>query len=363
MVGVRANGQNLDLNRDYMKAEAPETRASLAMFNRWDPDLFVDLHTTDGSYHGYSLTYAPPLNPAAPLAFFARDSLMPVLRQRMQSRHGFATFDYGDFISDDTLSKGWVTFSSQPRYGTNYYGLRGRVAILSEAFSHDPFEKRVKSTYAFVQEILSLAAQQGSSWKSKVGTVRSVPIRFQLAAAPDSQIVVAEIMERTGDSTRTQPGVPKGRRRTGKFIDVKMPVFERFKPTLTVDVPSAYVIPAADTQAVRILRYHGVRVDSNERAMQASAQVFHIDSTVVSTRPFQGHREMRLVGRWQQETRSIPAGSYSVSTSQPLGILAVYLLEPQSDDGLVTWNYFDRELQPGGTYPVLKLLQPQGTVQ
>lgn len=103
MVGVRANAQNLDLNRDYIKAEAPETRASLAMFNKWDPDLFVDLHTTDGSYHGYALTYAPPLNPASPRGVWTRDTIMPVLRQRMQARHGFPTFDYGDFIDDDTL--------------------------------------------------------------------------------------------------------------------------------------------------------------------------------------------------------------------------------------------------------------------
>ncbi|MBA3657902.1 MAG: hypothetical protein H0W69_11185, partial [Gemmatimonadaceae bacterium] len=72
LVGVRANGQGLDLNRDYIKAEAPETRASLVMFNTWDPDVFVDLHTTDGSYHGYALTYAPPLHPSAPLGPYAR---------------------------------------------------------------------------------------------------------------------------------------------------------------------------------------------------------------------------------------------------------------------------------------------------
>ncbi|MEO8576032.1 MAG: M14 family metallopeptidase, partial [Gemmatimonadales bacterium] len=154
MVGVRANAQNLDLNRDYVKVEAPETRASLDMFNKWNPDVFVDLHTTDGSYHGYALTYAPSLNPAAPLAVYARDSIITELRKRMQSRRGFATFDYGDFISDDTLSQGWVTFDSRPRFGTNYYGLRGKISILSEAFSHDSFERRVKSTEAFVHEIL-----------------------------------------------------------------------------------------------------------------------------------------------------------------------------------------------------------------
>src|SRR3989337_721271 len=107
-----------------------------------------------------------------------RDSIMPLLRQRMQQRHGFATFDYGDFISSDTLSKGWVTFDSRPRFGTNYYGLRGRIGILSEAYSHDPFKTRVKSTYAFVSEILSYFAEQGlPDFASAPALVGGVPIR------------------------------------------------------------------------------------------------------------------------------------------------------------------------------------------
>lgn len=354
MVGVRANAQNLDLNRDYIKAEAPETRASLRMFNAWDPDVFVDLHTTDGSYHGYALTYAPPLNPAAPFAAWARDSLMPVIRQRMQSRHGFPTFDYGDFISDDTLSKGWVTFDSRPRFGTNYYGLRNKVAILSEAYSHDPFERRVKSTYAFVREILSLAAEKRDRIMQGPTLGAPIPIRSEMTSAPESVGVVAEILERTGDSSRTQPGVPKGRRRSGRFVTVKMPIFERFKPTLFASFPASYVIPQADTQVVRVLRLHGITVTQSSE-LTGDTYAFVIDSTVVSQRPFQGHREMRLTGRWRKESRPVEPGSFIVSTVQPLGPLALYLLEPQSDDGLVAWNYFDSELKPGGVYPVLRV--------
>jgi hypothetical protein len=387
MVGVRTNAQGLDLNRDYMKAEAPETRASLAMFTKWDPEIFVDLHTTDGSYHGYALTYAPPLNPAAQLGVWARDSIMPVLRQRMQSRRGFPTFDYGDFISDDTLSKGWVTFDSRPRYGTNYYGLRGRIGILSEAFSHDPFERRVKSTYAFVQEILSLAAERGarireatalaaslqsagasvgvderSRLNREIATVLgAIPIRSEMVSAPVPVGVISEVVERTGDSTRTEVGVPMGRRRTGRFLTVTMPVFDRFNPTLAVPRPTRYVLAPADTAAVRVLRDHGIAVTGVSQssgaadAMAGQGYVFVIDSTVVAVRPFQGHREMRLTGTWRRESRRLMPGSFIVDTAQPLGQLAIYLIEPQSDDGLVTWNYFDRQLQPGGTYPVFRI--------
>ena len=169
-VGQRPNAQMLDLNRDYVKAEAPETRASLAAFEKWNPDVFVDLHTTDGSFHGYALTYAPSLNPAAREAgAYTRDSLLPELRRRMKARDGFEVFDYGNFDTQyeerditDTVKSGWYSYDHRPRFGTNYFGLRQRISILSEAYSHDPFERRVKSTYAFVRELLSLMAERGA---------------------------------------------------------------------------------------------------------------------------------------------------------------------------------------------------------
>jgi Zinc carboxypeptidase len=368
LVGERANAQGLDLNRDYTKAEAPETRASLAMFNTWDPDVFVDLHTTDGSYHGYALTYAPPLNPAAHLGVFTRDFVMPVLRARMQERDSVATFDYGNFISDDTLSKGWETFDSRPRFGTNYYGLRSHIAILSEAYSHDPFERRIRSTYAFVQEILSLVAERAPTIRGLTEAARgmtdSVAIRSELIAAPESVAVVAEDLGRTGDSTRTEPGVPRGRRRTGRFHAVKMPVFDRFKPTLLLATPVAYAIARADTQTVRMLRLHGVTIDSLVTPVTVRAERFIVDSAIKASRPFQGHNEMRLAGRWTSEQRELSAGTYIVRANQPLGVVAVYLLEPQSDDGLVAWNFFDSALTPGAAYPVLRLMsEPRSTTR
>jgi hypothetical protein len=369
MVGERANGQGLDLNRDYIKAEAPETRGALALFNEWDPHVFVDLHTTNGSYHGYALTYAPPLNPASPLGAFTRDFVLPTLRARMQQRHGFATFDYGDFISDDTLSKGWATFDPRPRYGTNYYGLRGRISLLSEAYSHDPFPRRVASTYAFVREILSLIAQEAdivrrltavaanlpAQWNKPGVMTHSVPIRSSPLARPDSVEVIAEAIERLNDSSRTEPGVPRGRRRTGRFTAVRMPVYDRFRPTLFAPPPFAYLLAAGDTQAVRLLRLHGVRVDSLAATQLAVAETFVADSAIASPRQFQGHRELRVSGRWMSERRELPPGSFIVRTSQPLGSIIIYLLEPLSDDGLVTWNFYDTAFHSGGAYPVLRV--------
>ncbi|HEV8178470.1 MAG TPA: M14 family zinc carboxypeptidase, partial [Gemmatimonadales bacterium] len=96
LVGQNPNGLWLNLNRDYVKLEAPETRAAAELIADWDPDLFIDLHTTNGSYHGYVLTYAPGLNPNSnPATDFVRNRFLPVVRERMQKRHGQQTFPYG----------------------------------------------------------------------------------------------------------------------------------------------------------------------------------------------------------------------------------------------------------------------------
>lgn len=408
MVGQRPNAMGLDLNRDYVKAEAPETRASLAMFNAWDPDVFVDLHTTDGSYHGYALTYSPSLHPAAAIAggafggAFARDSMLPLIRQRMRTRHHFEVFDYGNFSGDEGPAaqgepRSWSTYEHLARYGTNYYGLRGRISILSEAYSHDPFERRVKSTYAFVTEILSVTAQKARGVLAQsrnadaaleVGKVKSVPIRAEMTRHPVAAPVIEEILDtlpeargqivagRSGRGGRggggrgcawplSEPGVRCGFRRSGRFVTTKMPVKDRFEPTLMATVPAAYLVPKAamPDSALQRLRLHGVVVEEG-RATGApdGAEAFVVDSIVRRAQPFQGHAETRLEGRWQPATASL-AGTdvYVIRTTQPLGVLAVELLEPQSDDGLVTWNFLDAHLTDaavGKPFPVLRVTKP-----
>jgi hypothetical protein len=360
LVGQRPNAQGLDLNRDYVKAEAPETRASLAMFNAWDPDVFVDLHTTDGSFHGYALTYSPSLNPAAPLGAYTR-VLLAQLRTRVRARDGYETFDYGNFsdavgneVSTDTVHTGWYTYDHRPRFGTNYYGLRNRVSILSEAFSHDPFERRVKATYAFTKELLSLVSERGKELTSRTRGPRVVVrgliteamiLRSALPTTAPSQPVTFEVLARTGDSVRTQPGVPRGLRRTGELRTRMMPVFDRFVPTLARPLPSAYVLTGADSAVIDRLRIHGIRIDTTD-VTNAVLQTFAIDSLVRSPRSFQGHNELRVWGQWREWTdASVPDSRlYVVSTGQPLGHLAAYLLDPESDDSFFTWNLFDPAL-------------------
>ncbi len=395
MVGTRANATGLNLNRDYMKADAPETRASLQMFNRWDPHVFVDLHTTNGSYHGYNLTYAPSLNPAAELreatfgGAWARDSFLPELRRRVRERHQVLTFDYGDFggggggrgsgrggrggappptgIQPATPPTQWRTYEHTARFGTNYYALRGRVSVLSEAYSHDPFEKRVRSTYAFTTELLSLVAERAGAIMNLArrsddalrrgpSVLPPVPVRSAMAKAPNDAEVWYEEIERTGDSTRYEAGMPLGAKRTGRFKSATMQIFDRFTPTLTRPAPWGYAIAATDTTAIILARLHGFEMSRLNADWRGDAgPQFVVDSTVITPQPFEGHRLVRLVGRWEPRPVTLSAGTYVVRVGQPLGVLAMYLLEPESDDGIVAWDVGDRSSGANGSAPVIRL--------
>jgi len=359
VVGQNPNGLGLNLNRDYVKLEAPETRAAAKLIAGWDPDLFIDLHTTNGSYHGYVLTYAPGLNPNSnPATDFVRNRFLPVVRERMQRRHGQQTFAYGNFRSQDpdSLTLGWETYDARPRFGTNWMGLRGRLAVLSEGYSNADFRTRIQATYNFVVEVLSLAAEQRLTIKSLVQAssrwkVDSVAVRSMLAP-PTIQPVIAEITRSAGEGT----GGFARRQRTGVYRSIRMPVFDRFTAARKELLPAAYLIPSRLRSVVDLLRRQGVEVDSLTEPWRGPVQAFTVESLTVGPL-FEGHRTVQAEGRWTGEAgdTAITAGWYLVSTTQPLGVLAAYLLEPASEDGVVTWNLLDREIQPGTAHPILRL--------
>jgi hypothetical protein len=357
-VGRNPNGQELNLNRDYVKMEAPETRGAAALITAWDPDVFIDLHTTDGSYHGYILTYAPGLNPNSnPSNDFVRDRLLPTVRDRMRQRHGQATFSYGNFRNQepDSLAQGWETYDPRPRFGTNWMGLRGRLAVLSEGYSNADFHTRIVATYNFVREILGFVAEQRATIASLVAAserriVDSVTVRSTLGP-PTRQDVIAEITQPAGEGA----GGFARRRRTGLYRTIRMPVFDGFVASRREALPAGYLLPERFNDLVTLLRRQGIVVERLRSAWSGRGERFTLDSLVVEPL-FEGHRTVRVEGRWGEATPiQAKPGWYLVRTAQPIGILAAYVLEPASEDGVVTWNFLDRELQAAGSYPIVRV--------
>lgn len=372
IVGERANGDSLDLNRDYIKAEAPETRATLRFMSTWDPDVFVDLHTTNGSYHGYAFTYSPPLNPASLVVEgWVRDTMLPELRQRMRVHHRIESFPYGNFVSQDSVEAGWFTYDHRPRFGTNYAGLRGRVSVLFEGYSHDPYAKRISTAYAFLFELFDMIAlnaddvldigreadRRATGWGTQPASAPLVPVRSKIGPASRREVMLVETLEQTGDTVRSEPGMPPGIRRTGTRR-VAVPVHDRFTPTLLRPMPHGYAIPVEYAEVIALLRRHGMVLEQLRQPLETEVDRFMIESLVRAPRAFQKHHTVQLDGTWSRAKATLPAGTVLLRSGQPRSILAMYLLEPESDDGLVTWNMLDPHIEQGTTFPIVRLTQP-----
>ncbi len=356
MVGVRTNGQGFDLNRDAIKAESPETQGLLRfVYNSWDPDVMMDLHTTNGTRHGYALTYSPPLNPNTDAAVMrlARDVILPSIRRGSPK----ALFDYGNAEKrGEVLS--WYSFGSEARYCTNYAGLRNRIAILSEATTYLPFKERVEDTDRFVMSTLEwvaahprqvIDATRGAdarvvAWGLNPSKAPALGVRFDFASRGAEDV----LLEKPGEKK------PITQRPTN-LHKVRMQVYDRFKVTKTARFPAAYLIPASEERAVALLRSHGIVVEKLLAPWQGAADEFVISEFKQGARPFQGHRLIELNGSFRAATATASQGAFIVRTAQPLGVLAFTLLEPESLDGLAAWGLLGESFVVGSAFSVVKV--------
>jgi dipeptidyl-peptidase-4 len=228
------------------------------------------------------------------------------------------------------------------------------MAILSEAYAHADFRTRVSATYNYVLEILRLAVAERATIKAlNLASSRYRPDSVSLRSAlgpPTPMDVIAELTERA-----TEGSGPFARRRpTGVFRTIRMPVYDRFQSTRKEAFPAAYVFGPQHAEVAALLRAQGIEVRRITAAWSAPTEVFQLDS-VLPEPLFEGHRTTRVEGKWGPGTASLPAGWFMVNTDQPLGLFAATLLEPASEDGLVTWNFFDRNLRRGQPAPVLRV--------
>lgn len=244
-VGVRTNSQSFDLNRDFIKLESPEVQALVNLYNRWDPHLIVDLHTTNGSYHAYHLTYSHPLNPN----------------------------------SDN------------------------RILV--------PLSEPVDILVGEVEKIVN----------------------------PRSGKAMTAMIE-------------------NKVTPIKMVDFGMVVATRSVKAPRAYLF-AYDEKVVQKCLQHGVVVEELTSDLTTEVECLTVGGAVKSKRVFQGHFETKITGEYSSIQQTFPSGTMLVRTAQPLSSLVCYLLEPESEDGLVTWNFFDSYLETGKVFPVYKLMRQE----
>jgi dipeptidyl aminopeptidase/acylaminoacyl peptidase len=348
-VGTRANAGGYDLNRDFVKLETPETRAVVGLLNTWKPVMVIDCHTTNGSYHRYTLTYDGPRMPACDpkLIDFAQNKLFPAVGEKVKKATGFDTFTYGDF--NDTHEQ-WLTYGTGPRYGTQLYSLRGSLGVLSESYTYASFEDRVKASYAFVKANCEYVAENAAAVQKLVLDAQKPRAKVALrtkAVAREKPLTVFGYVEEKKDGRTVRTDTPK---------DYTCRIIDKLEATLEVDLPAAYLIPAEYTDAVNTLRRHGVKVEEVREQIELEVETYTVSATKMAATEFQKHKNRTVEATAAKGTFKVEPGMFLVTTKQDLGQLAAYLLEPMAEDGLTTWNFFDKGIAEKQPFPVRRVV-------
>lgn len=364
-MGTRANAQGLNINRDYGKLDTPEARAVALLMDEWDPHVLVDLHTTNGTYHAYHLTYAPPLHPNTDAAIVSmlRDRWLPEVARRARAEQGYEFFDYGNVPAPESpwaaqqgAERGWYTYDWRPRFSNHYWGLRNRFGILSETYSYLTFRERIAVQKAFVAQVLDFAARNG-------GEIRRLTAEADRRDLRGRELAVTARLRRTGPATVLMGEVDQERnpysgqvmlRRRDVVRPEQMPLFIGYDAAETERVPAAWLLPDSLADVADRLRAHGVRLERVAPASTMRVEEFRVDSVRVARQESEKRRERAFFGHWVAVERAVPAGWLRVRADQPEGRLAFTLLEPRSDDGFADWGLLGAGLAAGGVYPVLR---------
>jgi hypothetical protein len=354
--GFRTNALNLNLNRDWVKAEAPEMAAMLALVGQWDPVLMVDLHTTDGAKfeHDLAILVAPD-DPRPHQLDEVAHKLSGTLMQRLARRGHLPLPFYPSFNKEEDPASGVDAPPAPPRLSHAYFGARNRLGVLVETHSWRPYAHRVRTTRAVLDELLDEARTQAAGWRATAEAADRAEAALagkQVTLAFDVEPQPRVIDFRGYAFTREQSeasGTTYIRYHEDRPQIWKVALRDRARPTVSVRAPGAgYLVPAAHAEWVaRKLRLHGIDNEVLPADPRGAAGVatgptwaFRADQITFASKPFEGRFTAKVTGGWRQEDQQVGAGALFVPIAQPRARLLMHLLEPTGPDALCAWGFF-----------------------
>lgn len=352
-MGFRTTTQGLDLNRDFLKADAPETRALLSLVSAWGPDLFVDDHVTDGSDAQATVTVSYGSEPATPepLRAWIETVMRPALAE--VEEQGWKTSPYIDWVDPLDPAKGIDLGPTEPRYGTGYMPLRGIPTVLVEMHALKPYGERVRANAAFLSALLSrVGAAPGPLKEARAAALeaaRSAPVGSAFVLAGITDTSRPERIDFPGYAWSEVVSPVTGRRRLvwdpSTPVSIPIPVYRRAKPTVTAPRPAAYLVPAGWPRVEEALSAHGVRYTKLAAARTLAVGTYRASEARFETSSWQGRVRVSAKIARATETRTVPAGSLYVPLDDPLAPVAMHLLEPEGPDSLFAWGDLSSALE------------------
>jgi murein tripeptide amidase MpaA len=347
-MGWRATAQNLNLNRDYTKLDAPEMQAWMRLWHAWNPDLLIDLHNTNGADYQYAMTWAfeAAQNIEAPLADWQRRAFDDVMKPAL-AKQGWPVAFYVSLKDPTNLRAGLLEGASGPRFSVGYAAAVNRPGLLVETHMLKDFRTRVAVNEALLVEMLRMLGDEGGALQA--ANARADAARFAEGAAVPLAFGLAEATE-TIDfegyaDTRTDSEVSSGkwvRYDTAQPQTLRVPVQRTVTVTAEAPAPAAYVVPPQWAAMIERLRMHGVAMTRIDLPNRVEAGRYRFGKVAWAPRPFEGrHAVAELEQTLESGTHAVPAGSWLIPMDQPKARLIALLLEPASPDSFLRWGFFD----------------------
>lgn len=349
--GYRGNYKNMDLNRDFVKLDTENARSFVKIFRQWDPDVFLDTHTTNGSDHQYVITFLPAQHNSMPepVGKFFSETMIPAMYEKMQTTP-YEMIPYAEW-DNESPEKGIANYVQTPRYSTGYTQLFHTFTQMVENHCYKPYQARVKSIYYFILKLMEFTEENGT---------RMSEVRARSKEMVRSQKVYA--LDYTLDSTKYRTVEFKGYRMgydksplTGddrRIYDytqpftVLAPVFDDYKPLKTVTAPLFYLVPQAWSEVIERLKINGINMEKLPKDTILTVEVYYIDSLQWAAVPDNSHNFHHRFST-RKEVQSIPyyAGDYLIPVNQESNYFIVNQLEPEGPDSYFRWNFFDSCLE------------------
>ncbi len=350
-MGWRGTSANLNLNRDYMKADAPETRAFLKLWNSWKPDFFFDLHVTDGADFQYNITYEyAHFQEVSPFIKNWMDEYFDGRIVAEVEKEGNLLTHYLEFGGREVTS-GIYTFIATPRFATGYIALRNRPGLLIETHSLKPYKSRVRGTYDVLWKTLeeinrSKASLFEANRKADEETVnrgktfdanRQFPLQIGLTDKSEDFKLKAVEYKLEDSAISGGKKIVYGTKPT----EITVKKFDDAKVNVSVAPPLFYIVPPQWQAAIERLEAHGVKFERIEKPLTVEVESYRLTEPKWATNSFENRLPLSFKAVAITETRTFPANSVLVPLAQETANVAIHLLEPSSPDSLVYWGFFN----------------------
>jgi len=349
-MGWRVTAQNLNLNRDYLKADAPEMQHWLNLYTDWLPEFFADCHVTDGADYQYVITYKMEQHGILDheLINWIEQNYLPLLRQSMAG-DGFPLSEYVSFRQSHNLESGMTTWATPPRFSDGYTAIHNRPGLLIETHMFKDYKSRVSSTYYILKNTIELLNKEYQNLKFKIAEAdrrtsssafREKPYTINYKYTNQSELI--EFLGYEYEVVKSDlTGGNWYRFYTDKPKTYEVQFFNKMEPNLKIQLPEAYIIPAEWEDVIDRIKMHGINVTEIKKELEVEVHTYKFRDAEWSKRPYESRHTVTFEIEPNVEQRTFSPGSIVIDMNQRAAKVAVNILEPKAPDSYVYWGFFD----------------------